>query len=98
MRLALKDGSCAIGGCEPCQVGDQAALSGFPNVPRGCLSGVGGTVSVCRGLFDSLVYGLIRALELFCGLLRATAAEPAFFRREEPYVSRFVPQMAPGRF
>ena len=44
-----------------------------------------------------VVYGLIRALELFCGLLRATAAEPAFFRREEPYVPCIIPQMAPGR-
>ena len=71
MRLALKDGSCAIGGCEPCQVGDQAALSGFPDVPRGCLSGVGGTVSVCRKAFDLMVYGLIRALEF---LMRAVCA------------------------
>lgn len=33
----LKDGSCAIESCEPCQVGDQAALSDEPNVPRGRL-------------------------------------------------------------
>ena len=36
---ALKDGSCAISGCEPCQAGDRAALSGLADVPRGCLSG-----------------------------------------------------------
>ena len=34
----LKDGSCAIGGCEPCQVGNQAALSGLADVPLRCLS------------------------------------------------------------
>ena len=79
MRLTLKDGSCAIGGCEPCQVGDQAALSGFPDVPRGCLSGVGGTVSVCRGLFDSVVYGLIRALELFLRAFACHRGRARFF-------------------
>ena len=35
---ALTDESCAIVGCEPCQMGDQAALSGYDNVPRECLS------------------------------------------------------------
>ena len=33
----LRNGSCAIGHREPCQVGDQAALSGYPDVPRGRL-------------------------------------------------------------
>ena len=33
----LRYGSCAIASREPCQVGNQAALSGFCNVPRGCL-------------------------------------------------------------
>ena len=33
----LKSGSCAIAHREPCQVGDQAALSGIRSVPRGCL-------------------------------------------------------------
>jgi len=44
----LKDGSCAIGGCEPCQVGNQAALSGLADVPRGCLSGAKETVNACK--------------------------------------------------
>ena len=35
---ALTDESCAIVGCEPCQMGDQAALSSFDDVPRECLS------------------------------------------------------------
>ena len=35
---ALTDESCAIVGCEPCQMGDQAALSGCDDVPRECLS------------------------------------------------------------
>ena len=34
----LKDGSRAIGSREPCQVGNQAALSGSAGVPRGRLS------------------------------------------------------------
>ena len=37
---ALTDESCAIGGCEPCQMGDQAALSSLDDVPRGSLSRV----------------------------------------------------------
>ena len=34
---ALTDESCAIVGCESCQVGDQAALSSFEDVPQGRL-------------------------------------------------------------
>ena len=37
LSSVLRGGSCAIGSCEPCQMGDQAALSGKPDVPRGCL-------------------------------------------------------------
>ena len=44
----LKSGSCAIRGCEPCQVGDQAALSGLSGVPRGCLLGADGAVNACK--------------------------------------------------
>ena len=40
---ALKSGSCAIEPCEPCQVGNQAALSSKFNVPRGSLLRAGGT-------------------------------------------------------
>ena len=59
MPAALKSGSCAIGSCEPCQVGNQAALSNKPDVPRGRLLGAeryGVRVGVT---FDFKVYGLI---------------------------------------
>ena len=46
--FVLKGGSCAIRGCEPCQVGDQAALSGLSGVPRGCLLGANGAVNACK--------------------------------------------------
>ena len=48
--FVLKGGSCAIRGCEPCQVGDQAALSGLSGVPQGCLFGADGAVNVCKGI------------------------------------------------
>ena len=59
----LKDGSCAIRGCEPCQVGNQAALSGLSGVPQGCLSGAGFTVTVHKSIFEFEVYGSIRPTE-----------------------------------
>ena len=46
----LKDGSCAIRGCEPCQVGNQAALSSLSDVPQGCLFGADRAVTVCKGI------------------------------------------------
>ena len=46
----LKDGSCATRGCEPCQVGNQAALSGLSDVPQGCLFGANVAVTVCKGI------------------------------------------------
>ena len=55
----MKDGSCAIGAREPCQVGDQAALSGVVDVPQGCLSGVSEPYLRIYHLFDYAVYGLI---------------------------------------
>ena len=55
----LKDGSCAIRGCEPCQVGNQAALSSLSGVPQGCLFGADEAVTVCKGLFDKKEYGSI---------------------------------------
>ena len=48
--LVLKNGSCAIRGCEPCQVGDQAALSSLSGVPQGCLFGANGAVNVCKSI------------------------------------------------
>ena len=46
----LKNGSCATRGREPCQVGNQAALSGLSGVPQGCLPGADRTVNVCKGI------------------------------------------------
>ena len=60
----MKDGSCAMRGREPCQVGNQAALSGLPCVPQGCLSGAEGAVTVRKDIFDKRVYGSIRHIEV----------------------------------
>ena len=46
----LKNGSCAIRGCEPCQVGNQAALSGLSGVPQGRLFGAEVAVNVCKSI------------------------------------------------
>ncbi len=54
----MKNGSCAIGSFEPCQVGNQAALRSPPDVPRGCLFGAEAAVNVCKNGFDGSVYGL----------------------------------------
>ena len=59
----LKNGSCATRGREPCQVGNQAALSGLSGVPRGSLFGVEGAVTVCRVIFEVKVYGSFRRIE-----------------------------------
>ena len=59
----MMDGSCAIRGCEPCQVGDQAALSSLSGVPQGCLFGTDKTVNVRRSVFDGKVYGSIRHIK-----------------------------------
>ena len=64
----LKDGSCAIGGCEPCQVGNQAALSGLSDVPQERLSGADVAVTVCKDTFDFWVYGSIRGTDSQCNL------------------------------
>ena len=56
---ALTDESCAIVGYEPCQVGDQAALSGCDDVPRECLSRADVKGTRMEGHFDSWVYDLI---------------------------------------
>ena len=59
----MKDGSCATRGCEPCQVGNQAALSGLSGVPRGRLFGAIVAVTVCKGIFDGRVYGSSRRID-----------------------------------
>ena len=59
----LKNGSCAIRGCEPCQVGNEAALSGLSGVPQGCLFGAEMAVNACKSSFEREVYGSIRPSE-----------------------------------
>ena len=54
----LRNGSCAIEGCEPCQVGNQAALSSLFGVPQGCLFGAKSVVNVCKNILDLAMYGL----------------------------------------
>ena len=67
----LKDGSCATRGCEPCQVGNQAALSGLSGVPQGRLSGAEGAVNVCKGISTERCMVLSDASNFFmrvCGV------------------------------
>ena len=61
----LKNGSCAIDGCEPCQAGNRAALSSMFDVPQGRLFRVESTVNAYIYSFDFKVYGLILHL-VFC--------------------------------
>ena len=75
----MKDGSCAIRGCEPCQVGNGAALSGLSGVPRGCLSGAEKAVNACKGFFEEEVYGSFRHSEVF--IIRAYAVVFAYRSR-----------------
>ena len=62
--FALKNGSCAIDGCEPCQAGNRAALSSMFDVPQGRLFRVKYTVNAYMSTFDLEVYGLISHLAL----------------------------------
>ena len=55
----LKNGSCAMGNREPCQVGNQAALSGPSHVPQGRLFGAETAVNACNVIDDYRVYDLI---------------------------------------
>ena len=57
--FVLKNWSCAIGNREPCQVGNQAALSGALDVPRGCLFGAKTAVNAWKGIVEGEVYDLI---------------------------------------
>ena len=59
----MKNGSCAIEGCEPCQVGNQAALSGLFDVPQERLFRADVADTVCKGMFDVWVYGSIRGTD-----------------------------------
>ena len=82
LLFVLKNGSCAIRGCESCQVGNGAALSGLSGVPRGCLFGAEMAVNACKGFFEGEVYGSIRHSEIFnmrvCGV-SINSVPPALF-------------------
>ena len=60
--LALKNWSCAIENREPCQVGNQAALSGAFDVPQGRLFRASATVNACGSIVEIWVYDLIYRL------------------------------------
>ena len=66
----MKGGSCATRGCEPCQVGNQAALSGLSGVPQGCLPGADRTVNVCKGISKEGCMVLSDASKLLSNLWR----------------------------
>ena len=57
--FVLKNWSCAIENREPCQVGNQAALSGNFDVPQGSLFGAKAVVNAHRSTVDHGVYDLI---------------------------------------
>ena len=57
--FVLKNGSCAIENREPCQVGNQAALSGNFDVPQGSLFGAKTVVNAHKSIVDYVVYDLI---------------------------------------
>ena len=61
----LKSRSCAIEGREPCQVGNQAALSGLFDVPQECRLGADVAVTVCKRQFDIRAYGSVRGTDIF---------------------------------
>ena len=72
----LKDGSCATRGCESCQVGNQAALSGLSGVPRGSLSGADGTVNVCKGISTERCMVLSDASKNILARMRSNVSIP----------------------
>ena len=69
LQAVMKNGSCAIDGCEPCQVGNQAALSSSVDAPRGCLFGAEWTKCVHDLLFDFWVSGRILRVILHCSVI-----------------------------
>ena len=50
LRIQLRNRSCAMGTCEPCQAGNRAALSGTIHVPQGrrFRSCIRGSISIVR--------------------------------------------------
>ena len=85
----LKNGSCAIGNCEPCQVGNQAALSSDSNVPQGCLFGAEVPVNGCShaSILECMILSGVRIF-----YYRWEAADFAMGREN---VQSLVSEMAP---
>ena len=93
----MKGGSCATERCEPCQVGNQAALSGCFGVPQGSLPGAGSMVSGVEVVFDLTGYGLIRhTVSMNAGVRSGPPAVQARFllSGEGWYVSRVIQKVA----
>ena len=83
--LVLKDGSCAIGNREPCQVGNQAALSGAFDVPQGSLFGASVVVNAHKSNVEVGVYDLIDRPKKSEGVnaCRIARFSLSFFKRRE---------------
>ena len=99
----LKNGSYATRGCESCQVGNEAALSGLSGVPQGRLFGAGAMVNACKSSFEGEVYGSFRHLEdlFFCAYAENLVYRSRFFfyrKRGYQYVRLpcLVQKVAPG--
>ena len=80
----LKNGSCAIESREPCQVGNQAALSGEFDVPQGCLFGAEAAVNAHKSTVEDGVYDLIGRLSRRKGVNACQGARfsPFFFKKQ----------------
>ena len=78
----LKNWSCAIESREPCQVGNQAALSGDFDVPQGSLFGAGTDLSAHESTVENGVYDLIGRLSRRKGVnaCRIARFSPFFFK------------------
>ena len=92
----MKNGSCAIESREPCQVGNQAALNGIFDVPRGCLFGAGGGVNAWKRIVDLEVYDLIGHLNKKGECVPYTVRFRFFIFTgwEDVYVQGFISKMA----
>ena len=80
LQVAMKFGSCATGVCEPCQVGNKAALNRNSRVPQGCLAEL--TVKV-----TDMGFGSKRAARSLKKRTVFRAARAALHYWEEPCIS-----------
>ena len=87
----MTSGSCAIGSREPCQVGNQAALSGPADVPRGRLLRAGKAISAQSR--SSILGCMVLFCSLFCiflyfamdGMRIAVTTHPPLTRSPLPH-------------